>query len=397
MKYGATQTNEPISVFITVANTTLVYLMLLIVQPWFAAVGHPAQSLINTAKTIGRKDGTIYLVAMRAGDDRAEATKIKLQKYGIVEDYPVNTDSIREGTVKALGALKRLIAQNPSLDSVLFFDAHLVILALLWPIYYQSAIKSLSIVYLKGPERILRFGILKYLIGRFLKRKKIRLLVRTEELAADWKKAFPAACISCLPSLELPVEIDSDFGDPIKSETIRLGVLGQVRKGKGLEWLVPLFKNDPQLGKLSVAGTFNNAAERTALNVLNDFDGFEDKFLTEEELLGNAAKQDYLLMLYDHWDHRMEGAVMYLAARVNRPVIVYDKGWCGRMVREYGNGVLAPEDHVKFAEFVRALPRSGSNEYKQLLKGVDAFRQAHMGERVRNAFLKVIGANHVSG
>ena len=124
--------------------------------------------------------------------------------------------------------------------------------------------------------------------------------------------------------------------------------------------------------------------------MLDEFDGFKDKFLSEDELLQLASEQDYLLMLYDNWDHRMEGAVMFLAARVNRPVIVYDKGWCGRMIKTYGNGVYAPQDHEHFIKFVDSLPRYGSDEYQKLLKGVSAFKQAHSGDSIRLAFLDAI-------
>jgi hypothetical protein len=61
------------------------------------------------------------------------------------------------------------------------------------------------------------------------------------------------------------------------------------------------------------------------LSALLDFEGFLEKYLSEEDLIHIASEQDYLFMLYDNWDHRMEGAVMFLAARVNKPVIVYKK------------------------------------------------------------------------
>lgn len=366
--------------------------MLLVIQPWFSAVGHPAQSLVNTAKIIGKKKKITYLISAISGLENVANAKRKLQQFGNVVDYPVKTDSVREGTLKALVVLRRLVAANLTIDRIFFLDAHLVLLAALWPFYYQRRIKTLSVVYLMGPERITRYGILKWLLTLFLRRREVVLFLRTEELAEDWQKAFPKARIRCLPSLEMPVDQAFDTKARMSSETIRLGVLGQIRTGKSLEWLVPLFKNNPSLGKLTIAGTFNNVAERQALSVLDGFEGFENKFLTEDELLSRAIEQDYLLMLYDNWDHRMEGAVMFLAARVNRPVIVYDKGWCARMVRTYGNGVLAPDDHGRFSEFVRALPVSGTDGYNKLLDGVSVFRRAHTGESIRNAFLDAIQA-----
>ena len=364
--------------------------MLLIVQPWFSAVGHPAQSLINTARTIGARSDISYLISSSTDYGSYKIAKDKLQELGKVVEYPVKTDSVREGTVKALLSLRKLISSDFSIDRIFFLDAHLVLLAVLWPFCYQKRIKRLSITYLMGPERVARYKIIRVLIKKFLKRKEVSLFLRTEELAIDWKRIFPQSSIKCLPSLEIPTDEVLSLSSRFSHEVIHFGVLGQIRTGKSIEWLVPVFKNDTSLGKLTIAGTFNNPVQRQALTVLEGFEGFQDKFLIEEELLSRAIEQDYLLMLYDNWDHRMEGAVMYLAARVNRPVIVFNKGWCGRMVANYKNGLIAPDNRSDFYDFIKQVPRSDSVEYQHLLKGMHDFKIAHSGATALNAFLKVL-------
>ncbi|MEH6544556.1 MAG: hypothetical protein V7721_11520 [Porticoccaceae bacterium] len=364
--------------------------MIVIVQPWFSAPGHPSQSLINLSKIVGDIKNIIYLIAVVPGNKQVEVEKNKLMLNGEVIDYAVNSSSIREGTLKALMSLKKMLSTNKLIDRIFFLDAHLILLSVLWPFYARPEIKKLGLVYLLGPERVARYGIIKNLVNLFLKRKEVVLFLRTDELVSDWKKAFPHARIKCLPSLELPEDEEPVSVDRLPSDTIRLGVLGQIRVGKSLEWLVPIFKDDPPLGKLTVAGAYSQFSERKRLTVLQQFDGFQEGFLSEDNLLRIAVEQDYLLMLYDNWDERMEGAVMFLAARVHRPVIVYDKGWCGRMVRTYGNGVLAPRDHGEFAAFVKLLPRCGSEGYRRLLDGVCAFRSAHAGPSVKQAFLDIL-------
>lgn len=366
--------------------------MIVIVQPWFSAFGHPAQSLVNLARKIVGKKEIFYLISVISGNTSIEEAKDKLKLLGNVVDFSVNTPSIREGTLKALISLKKLLAADKSINSVFFLDAHLVLLAGLWPFYTKERIKRLGVVYLKGPERVTQYSATKYLLSIFLKRKEVVLFLRTEELVADWKEVFPKANIKCFPSVELPFDDELVVGQKVPSNIIRLGVIGQIRPGKSLEWLVPLFRENPTIGKLRVAGAFSQPTDRELLSLLDSFGGFQDKFLNEEELLGVAREQDYLLMLYDNWDHRMEGAVMFLAARVNRPVIVYDKGWCGRMVNTYSNGVLAPSDHRQFTAFVKRLPYPGSYEYMKLLEGVSAFKQAHSGDSIRLAFLNAIKA-----
>lgn len=364
--------------------------MIVIVQPWFAAPGHPAQSLINTAKIIGIQNDLIYLISSIPGNESIAEAKSKLKLLGNVVDYSVKTISIREGTLKALRAFKKLLVTNILIDRVFFLDAHLVLLSVLWPFYSRPQIKKLGVVYLLGPEKVARYAIIKYLVNQFLKRNEVVLFLRTDELVADWKTVFPEACIKCLPPLEMPFDQDAVLDNQLPHKSVRLGVLGQIRVGKSIEWLVPVFKNNPSLGKLTIAGAFSQPAERRRLSCIEEFEGFQDKFLNEEDLLRIASEQDYLLMLYDNWDHRMEGAVMFLAARVNRPVIVYNKGWCGRMVKTYGNGLFAPQNHENFAAFVKSLPQYGSNDYQKLLEGVCAFRRAHSGDSIRLAFLDAI-------
>lgn len=366
--------------------------MIVIVQPWFSAFGHPAQSLINLSKIIGDKKEILFLISVISGNTSIEEAKDKLKLFGNVVDYPVKTPSVREGTLKALNSLRRLLTSDKSIDRVFFLDAHLILLAALWPFCAKARIKRLGVVYLKGPERVTQYWAIKYLLSMFLKRKEVVLFLRTEELVADWKEVFPKANIKCFPPVELPFDKEFVVTEQVPSNIIRLGVLGQIRPGKSLEWLVPLFRKQPSMGKLRVAGAFSQPRNHELLSVLDGFEGFQEKFLNEEELLCIASEQDYLLMLYDNWDQRMEGAVMFLAARVNRPVIVYDKGWCGRMVSTYSNGVFAPSDHRQFSSFVKCLPYSGSDEYKKLLQGVSSFRRAHSGDSIRLAFLDAIEA-----
>jgi glycosyltransferase involved in cell wall biosynthesis len=280
--------------------------------------------------------------------------------------------------------------QGKKFNRIFFFDVHMALLAGSW-CFFSPFLRPqrLSMIYLMGPERIKRSKLVAWLTIRLLQRKNVILYLRTEELVDAWHQTFPtvpAANIRYLPSLELP-DISEPLTKPADNEVLKFGILGQIRQGKGLEWLVPLFLQDAELGKLSVAGAFNNGAEAKILGFLNDFDGFKNGFLSDEEMLAIARQQHYLLMLYDNWDARMESAVLYLAARANRPVIAYGKGWCGRQIRQYQNGLIAPENQAEIAEFVKAVPKPGSQGYDDLLAGVARFRRAHSPEALRERYL----------
>lgn len=362
---------------------------LLIIQPWFCAIGHPAQSLINMASAIGRDERVDYLVSNSGDSDFFLDSIERLRKWGEVETYVATTSIGDSNTVRALLALWRMRLKGRQYQRIFFFDESLYVLALLWPLFsLLLPVERLCVLHLfgpnlwKGPRS--RWG--RFVIGRFLSRPEVSFYLRTEELAQAWIDAYKDIAgrirISTLPSLEIPDGTAYQHAfEP--TDQVRFGVIGQIRIGKGIEWLVPAFQNNAALGKLTIAGEFNTPQTREQLSVLSGFDGFINCFMTESDMLEQAAGQDYLLMLYDVWDKRMESAVLYLAARVNRPVIVYGDSWCGRMVREFGCGVVAPVVREEAVDLLLHIPRPGSAEYAKLLKGMDAFRQAHSVSSLR--------------
>jgi len=361
---------------------------LLVIQPWFGAIGHPAQSLINMASAIGRDGRVAYLVSRGDESEFCRDATERLKEWGEVERFAVTTPTGASNTIRALLALWRMRGKY---RRIFFFDESLFVLALLWPLFsWRLPVERLGVLHLFGPRMGRRNWLARFVIGRFLERREVRFYLRTEEMAQAWRDAYGAVAsgqISCLPSLEIPDDEGRQY--PVShSDILAFGVIGQIRVGKGIEWLVPAFQSDPSLGKLTVAGEFASPGSREQLSVLDGFDGFINCFMTESDMLERAAGQDYLLMLYDVWDKRMESAVLYLAARVNRPVVVYGDSWCGRMVREFGCGVVAPIDHKEAVNVLLQIPRPGSDEYAGLLKGMDAFRQAHSVKSLRGRVIQ---------
>lgn len=365
--------------------------MLIIAQPWFAAIGHPAQSLLNTAKVIGFSKDIKYLVSIEANNNLFSDALNDLKKYGEVIGFKVKTQSLYEGTFKAVLRLRCLCFKDISIDRILFFDADLILLSGIWGLFFsQKKSPKLGVIYLHGPERIQRHRFIAFMVKRFLLKPNITLFLRTNELLEVWKMYYPNASLKRLPTMEILADEVNITIHEQKSFKLRFGILGQIRQGKGLEWIVPFFEKNKELGELTVAGEFATDEQKITLHFLINFKGFVNKYLTEQELLAQAVKQDYLLMLYDNWDARLEGAVMYLAARVNRPVIVYKGGWCGRMVATYKNGIIISKSDNNFLETIASLPKPHTYEYETLLKGVQAFKSDHSGKVIRDAFLDAI-------
>ncbi|MEO8331310.1 MAG: hypothetical protein ABI479_02680 [Gallionella sp.] len=367
---------------------------LLIIQPWFGAVGHPAQSLINMASAIGKDERVEYLVSMNSDSELCLNSMQRLKSWGKVHGFSVKTFVGRDNTLRAFWALCRLWIKGSRYQRIFFFDSSLPMLALLWPIFARvCSVERISFLHLHGPELFDRSSWLSRLVTRrFLMRPEVRFYLRTEELAQAWTVAYKDIAvgnrISTLPSLEIPD--GAVHQHPLQpTAQVKFGLVGQIRPGKGLDWLVPAFQKYPDIGKLTVAGEYSSHESHAQLSFLDEFDGFVHCFMSEDEMLQRSAMQDYLLMLYDgSWDKRMESAVLYLAARVNRPVVVYGDSWSGRMVREFGCGIEAPVDRQQRIEFLRSIPRPGSIEYAGLLDGMTAFREAHSVESLRPVLMQ---------
>lgn len=113
---------------------------------------------------------------------------------------------------------------------------------------HQARFKVILLLHLRGPEVIGRGWIGRLIVKRFLMRPDVSLYLRTEELAQAWLVSFSGQ-IRYLPSLEIPEPGDDSAGTdaecaaPIQpSSKVRFGIIGQIRLGKGIDWLEPFSK-----------------------------------------------------------------------------------------------------------------------------------------------------------
>lgn len=378
-------------------NIGIFQMKLLIVQPWFSAKGHPAQSLINLASAIGKDERVDYLISFDKKSEVNDAFLDRLMALGNISRFDVSSPSARINIILALVKIVRMQLGGQRYQHIFFFDGTPLHLGLVWLIFsWILRVERISVLHLWGPE-LVNTHLKRFIIQKFLSYSQVRLYLRTEELAQAWSKFF-VGNIRYLPSLELPEDVDtcqtskqvSSFN--IQFPRVNFGVVGQIRLGKGLEWLIPLFKTNPSLGVLTVAGAFNSGKAQHDFFDLLSFENFINKYLTEEEMLEIAGKQDYLLMLYgDSWDPRMESAVLYLAARVNKPVITYCGGWTGRMVEKFGCGLIAGRSRDDAIRLLNCVPLPGSVEYKRLCDGVNNFKYAHSVNSLRSKVMQELG------
>lgn len=368
---------------------------LLIVQPWFSAKGHPAQSLYNTMRNLSAVGGIDYLVSQ---DRQFEHHANLGQSLGTGQRlfrFNVSGSLLLTNTAKGLLSMAWLVRKYAEIQYIFFFDMHLVVVSILWPLLAPLLnIKQLTLLYLTGPERIAKYSFIKWLVGRLLSRREVVLCLRTEELEEAWKAAFSDVAsthIRTIPSLEIPEGYVFPARDCQNRAAVRFGILGQLRRGKSIEAMVTFFSKAPEMGILKVAGSFNSPIERDALRFLDAFCGFEERYLEDDALLQLTAAQDYILLFYDYWDSRMESAVLYLAMRSNRPVLAYSEGWCGRMIQNFSCGITVTREKLHLQDFFSNIPLPGSPTYAALLDGVARFRRDHRATALLPRFLQCVG------
>src|SRR5262245_10848114 len=127
---------------------------LLIIQPWFCAIGHPSQSLNNLASAIGKDERVHYLVSHDIEASEFFLSSMKsLNMWGEVKSFTTTTQSGRLNTVKALLALWRIRLRGSHYQRIFFFDESLFELALLWPLFSLGlSIERISVLHLFGPN-----------------------------------------------------------------------------------------------------------------------------------------------------------------------------------------------------------------------------------------------------
>ena len=129
-------------------------LRLLIVQPWLAAPGHPAQSTLNTARALGRRRDIGYLLVSSPASEAIERIATQIAEFGPTWRARVNRASLSLGTLRALTRLAALRRRGIRSTRTLFLDGHLLALGLLWALF-RSVVPSptLAVLVLEGPER----------------------------------------------------------------------------------------------------------------------------------------------------------------------------------------------------------------------------------------------------
>lgn len=376
---------------------------LIVVQPWFSALGHPAQSTLNLARAVPRGRVRYFLVS-----EPEPGTQVSEMARAIAENVPLQTfqpfgKGVRWNTALAV---RKLIAGNryrsDEPPALLFADGDLFVICAAVRLHLLDRFSFVGVVILSGPESASKHILKRFLIRSSLRRGTLRIFLRTPELLDSWQAQFPGfeAMFRLYPALEsvMPAgvwanpsaERRASIAGATSSGPIRIGVIGQIRVGKCIPRLIEEAERRPDSISVAVHGPLYEPQPAEFLLKMRSNRLVHPGFLPEAAMLKIAAEQHYLASFLenDKWDLRMESATFWLAVKVGRPVLCFNDGWLGRMVRETGVGLAISSDAPEQG-WLEGIPGPNSQEYRNCLESIRRLRSrltpdALWGELERN-------------
>lgn len=351
---------------------------ILFIQPYFDSPGHPAEefrAIVETMNSYCRIKYVAYYTKPISYGHAAIGESLR----AIVTVF-FKTAFFRSPRLRMVEVMLRLVREFKHHDVCFLLDAHLPVFLLLYKLLWIGKKNNKLLVgYLVGPEKVLRNPIARWLLLSAISRN-VHICVRTERLKYDWDKAVGER-LKARILLWNHVENFDDTRACQQDKRYRFGILGQIRRGKSIELIVPRDIAQRKNLQVIIAGEYANETAYREYHYLDDYSGMRRGYLSTEKYRELCALLEYQLLLYDEWDNRMESGNIFVSVLVGTPVIVYDGGWLSDIVMKFNIGVVVQRNEKTLASILGALPVSRSQEYKEYVKGMDAFRQYYGREK----------------
>jgi glycosyltransferase involved in cell wall biosynthesis len=381
---------------------TMKYLLL---QPWFSAPGHPAQSLIRTYRAIYDYIQPEVIVYKSHTDHHTQILEeyIYESNASTITDWrlqKVFKDLLAAGTVALVIYISKHY-NNPQNLSIFFLDSNLYILSFILSLYPIKP-QRLNVLCMVAPDFYQRnkFSSLTkwFLVKKLFSLPFFYLYLRTPELAKAWQEELPeyADKIQYLPSLEL---YGSKFHHTSKISNAcqikKFVVAGQIRPQKSVDILFTLFDNcQLNIGYLKIAGKIVDSAlshklsQKKSCNVT-----IIDQFLSEDQMKDILSDCHYNLMLYtDDWDNRMESSMLFESMKYGCPIIAFEGGWLGNTVQKEKIGWTIRREQIgELSNILANLPHPATDEYQAILDNLNRSHNIWSSAEMVHIFLNKLG------
>lgn len=350
---------------------------LTVVQPWFSALGHPAQSTLNLSRVVPRERVREFLIAPPSENPALQRMADRIRENVPTRIFRASGVNLRLNTMLAAASLGA--GPKPRTDepiAILFADADLIGICAMLGAGMMRKHPLICVVHLAGPEPTTAHVIKRSLVRNALRTRRLRVLLRSVELLDAWRGSYPefSDAFRLFPPLEAVVSSPAAIQPAAGAGALRIGVIGQIRIGKCIPQLLRIAE---KAGAVSVAvhGPLYQNQPEEFLRLMRGSPCVHAGFMTEEEMLRLAAGSDYLACLFEErqWDLRMESATFWLGVRAGRPVLCFGSGWIGRMARDTGCGIVVPGK--EFDEHsLAAVPGRDQPEYERCLRSIERLR-----------------------
>lgn len=347
---------------------------ILFIQPYYFYGGHFFQSFNNLIKNIGNKKNYEFLVSINKNlkEKVFFSDYIKVKKNNKIKSFESPKNSLSNQNI--FKALTNVFIMRKKFDVFFFYDFHMFYLSYFFLLFQPLFKKKKIIIYVFfGPEFLDKFFFKLVFFKLFLKTNRVEIFCRTNELKNSWQKRLYnfKNNIKYFQSLDYP---SIDFKKVPKKGKLKFGCVGQIRRGKSLQFLNSFFKDNKDL-KFSVIGGYPNQKTKKDFGFLDSSFIKKKDFLEFRELIKECRSLDYILLLYDNFfDKRMEVSTFFLASSLRIPVICFKKNnWLFKRVKKFKCGYII-DNLDQFKNF----PKRGTRKYKGYLTGLRKFSELYL-------------------
>ena len=348
---------------------------ILFIQPFYFYIGHYFQAFNNLIINLKEDKRFSFLVSIKKNDNNKNFYKDFSKISKLTKIYTFKSSKKVFSKINIIKSFWFIITKRKNYKVFFFYDC--IIFSLTYLFFFTKFLFKSNYIFIYahyGPEFIDKSIIKKFFLKSFLKNNNTRIYLRTKELQRDWKKKLPnfKNKIFYLKSIDYPNY--ENFKLVNKTNKLKLGCVGQIRNGKSLNFLNKFFTMNKKYS-FKIIGGYADIKSKNEFQYLNKKFLSNSSFIDYKTLINYSKKLDYIILLYDYlFDKRYEVSTLYLAAKLNIPVICFNNNsWLSKKISYYKCGILI-NDLSEFNNF----PERHTKKYKNFLKNLKKFNRKEL-------------------
>ena len=338
----------------------------LFIQPYYFNGGHYYELFNNLIKKLYKLDYYDFLVSVNNFNQELNKDFEKIKKIKKIKTF--NSSRNATSIYNIVKSFFKILFMRKKYSVFFYYDGDVTIFSVFYFFFYFF-LKDKKIIFYSAFDgsilKKIKFKKIKFsFVNFFLNSGRNQIVLRTNGHRDTWRKFFPKYenKINVIKTLDYP-EITST--NKINKEKLNFGVVGQIRFGKSLEFLNDFFNKNTQYD-FKIIGSFANKESKKNFEFINNkYLMDQTNFLPFNDMINEARKLDYILLLYDEYVNLdSEVTIFYIASKLRIPIIFSKKqNFLRNIFKKYKCGIMI--DNLK--EFLN-FPTSETKEYKTFQK-----------------------------